>query len=377
MRSIYLSSIAVIICLGGFVYSNTFFSSFHLDDFHSITENPFIRDLHNLHHIWIFWPCRFITYLSIAFNYHFNGLHVGGYHLFNLGIHLATAIFVWWLVLLTLSTPAMNGDKIIRYANAIALFAGLVFAAHPVQTEAVTYIVQRAASMAALFYLASLCFYIKSRLLQPPGLKRFYYFFSLIAALMAMFTKETAITLPLMILFYEFSFLKTKRSFDWRPLIPFLLILFVIPLTMLLTRSVNFQEMRRAAEAPAGITPTHYLLTQFRVMATYMRLAFFPYAQNLDYDYPVYKNLFEWPVWASAMLLIAILFGAKQLFSKYRIVSFFILWFFLTLLPEAGFIPIKDVIFEHRLYLPLAGYSVFLAGSTYYLVGRNLLRQWP
>jgi tetratricopeptide (TPR) repeat protein len=297
---------------------------------------------------------------------------VFGYHLFNFGVHIVSAILVWWLTRLTLSTPAMKEDRIAPFADLIALFAGLVFVSHPIQTQAVTYIVQRAASMATLFYLASLCLYIKSRSpLQPPGLRRFYYCFSLAAAIMAMFTKEMTITLPLMILFYEFSFFRTKKGINWRPLIPYLPILLIIPYTMFITKSVDFYEMRRVAEGPAGISPAHYLLTQFRVMVTYIRLVFVPLNQNLDYDYPVFKNIFEFPVLASLIFLTSILFCAKQLFSKYRIVSFSIFWFFLTLLPESSIIPIKDVIFEHRLYLPLAGYSIFLASSAYYLLGKN------
>jgi len=364
LRPHYLISIAVILCLGVVVYSNTFSCSFHFDDFQSIPSNPFIRDLHKLHNIWVFWPCRFITYLSLALNYHFNGLHVWGYHLVNLAIHLIAAVLVGWLVLLTLSTPAMKGDKIAGHANTIALFAAMVFVAHPLQTEAVTYIVQRAASLAALFYLASLCLYIRSRLHEDS---RPYYIGSLLAAMLAMFTKEIAITLPLMIMFYEFCFLRTKKSMGWRPIAPFFLISFIIPLTTVLTRSVNIQGLNRLYEAPPGISPIHYFLTQLRVMMTYIRLMFVPLNQNMDYDYPVYRHLFEAPVLAGAISLMAILWGAKQLFAKYRLVSFSILWVFITLLPESSFFPIKDLIVEHRLYLPLAGYSIFLASGAYYL----------
>ena len=95
-------------------------------------------------------------------------------------------------------------------------------------------------------------------------------------------------------------------------------------------------------------------------MVTYIRLLFLPFNQNLDYDYPVFKNIFELPVLISFLFLIAVLFFAKRLFLKYRLVSFSIFWFFLTLLPESSFLPIKDVIFEHRLYLPLVGYSIIL-----------------
>ena len=383
LKSLYkqLLLIGLISCLGIIVYSDSFLCSFHLDDTASIVKNLFIRNIQDLQGIWNFWPCRFITYLSFALNYHFSGPNVVSYHLFNVTIHVVSAILVWWLTLLTFSTPVMKGNKISQHGGSIALLAGLIFVSHPIQTEAVTYIVQRASSMAALFYLASLCFYIKSRLpLQPPGLKRFllsgkdiFYISSLIMAIMAMFTKETAITLPLMILLYEYSFLRINNSFNWKPIVPFLGTLMIIPLTMFLTKSVNFQEMHRINEPSSGISPLQYLLTQLRVMVTYIRLAFLPFNQNIDYDYPVFKNIFELPVLGSIIFLTAILFWAKRMFSKYRLLSFSIFWFFLALLPESSLLPIRDVIFEHRLYLSLAGYSIFLASGTYYLFGKNAL----
>ena len=394
--------IILISCLGIIVYSNAFFCSFHLDDIPSIVQNTFIRNIFDLHHLWDFLPRRFFLYLSLAFNYRFNGLDVFGYHLFNLIVHLISAVLVWWLVLLTLSTPVMKGDRISRHVNTIALFAGLIFVSHPIQTEAVTYIVQRAASMATMFYLASLCFYVKSRLMQESVIARsafqrseatkqsfkkiaslpmvarndtvrkLYYISSLIAAIMAMFTKEIAITLPLMILLYETYFLRNKKYLNWKPLIPYLFILFIIPITMYFTESPQAQHLRGVqADGPAGISCMHYLFTQFRVMVTYIRLICWPIHQNLDYDYPISKSIFELPVLSSLLFLASILYLAKFLFSKYRLVSFSVLWFFLTLLPESSIFPIRDVIFEHRLYLPMVGYGLFLTSASFYILEKN------
>jgi len=405
-----LLSVIIIFCLGIIVYSNTFFCSFHFDDFDYIVRNLFIRNIQNLFHYWIFYPCRFITFFSIAVNYHFNHLNVFGYHLFNLAVHLASSILVWWLTLLTLSTPVMKGNKITKHADMIALFAGLVFVSHPLQTEAVTYIWQRTASMAAMFYLASLCCYVKSRLficrggacllpyeytgghnrrgLSPashgdcPLLQdRPYYIASLILAVVAMFTKENTVTLPLMILLYEFCFFNVVReetssspTFNWLYVAPFLLTIFVIPVTILLTKAQQFQAIQRFVHEPGGTSPWHYLLTQFRVIVTYIRLLFLPLNQNLDYDFSISKSIFAWPVLMSFSFLAGILYWAKQLFSRYRLVSFSICWFFLTLSLESSVFPLKNVIFEHRLYLPLVGYSMFLVSGVYYLFSKNTIK---
>jgi tetratricopeptide (TPR) repeat protein len=367
-----LFAIILISTLGIIIYSNAFHCSFQFDDEPYIVKNSFIRDIQNLQNIWQSYPCRFVTILSFAFNYYFHQLDVFGYHLFSVAVHLVSAILVWWLTLLTLSTPAMKENRITQHANIIALFVGLIFVSHPVQVESVTYIWQRAASMAALFYLASLSFYVKSRLLQNKG-SRFYYILSLAIAVVAMFTKENTITLPLMILFYEFSFFGVK-TLNWKRIFPFLLTIIIIPLTILFTELNRVQEIQGIAEGPGGISPIHYLLTQFRVMATYIRLIFLPFNLNLDYDYPIFKSIFELQVLTSFLFLIGILALAKQLFLKYRLVSFSIIWFFLTLLPESSLLPEKDVIFEHRLYLPLVGYSLFLVSAVYYFLGKNPIK---
>jgi tetratricopeptide (TPR) repeat protein len=371
-------ALIILSCLGVIIYSNTLDSSFQFDDYNSIVFNPSIRNPANLGTIWNFWPTRFITYLSFALNYHLNQLNVFNYHLFNLIVHLVCAILVWWLVLLTFSTPTMKDAKITPQANLIAFFAGLVFLAHPIQTQAVTYIIQRATSLAALFYLASVALYAKSRLLQLEtqvrGSYRFYYAGSLITAVLAMFTKEMTITLPMMILLYEFCFLKTEKGINWKQLIPFLITLLIIPLTMFLSKSVNFQEMRRIAEPAPNIFPWHYLLTQFRVMVIYLRLLFLPLNQNLDYDYPIAKSLLDLPTLASLLLLMLILIIAIRICSRYKLISFAIFWFFLALLPESSLIPIKDVIYEHRLYLPMVGFSLFLISIIYYSFGKNNIK---
>ncbi|MDO8488858.1 MAG: tetratricopeptide repeat protein, partial [Candidatus Omnitrophota bacterium] len=219
--------------------------------------------------------------------------------------------------------------------------------------------------------------YVKSRLLQQQGKNlvapRLFYRGSLIAMVMAMFTKEMAITLPFMILFYETCFLKIKGGFNWKYLIPFFAAILIIP-TMLMTKSVDFIGMRRALEEPSNISSGQYFLTQFRVIVTYIRLLFIPINQNLDYYYPIAKNLFELPILTSFIFLVSILTIAIKIFSRYRLISFGIFWFFITLLPESSIIPIRDVIFEHRLYLPMVGFSLFLVSIIYYIFANKNLK---
>jgi len=369
---IKLFSIITVLGLGMIVYSNSLFCSFHFDDFYFIANNPVIRDLHDLRGIWHYYHGRFLVFLSFALNCRLNGFHVLGYHLFNLAVHCGAALFVWWLTLLSLSTPVIKENKIAQHAGMIALFAGLIFVSHPLAIEAVTNIWQRTASMAAFFYLASLCFYARSRLRRG----RFYYMLSLVTAVCAMFCKENTVTLPFMILFYEFTFFRMKQNFDWKYLFPFLFILFIIPVTFLFNQTQVFQDMHGDLRQSGGIiTPVQYFLTELRVMVTYVRLVFVPLGQNFDYDYPVFKSFFEWPVLGGFLFLAVIFYWNTRRFSKHPLLSFFIFWFFLTLMiPESSFWVMSSVILEHRLYLPLAGFSIFLVCGVYDLIGKHSIK---
>lgn len=367
--------ITLFVCVGILIYSNTFHNSFHLDDFNSIITNESIRDIASVGNIWKFWPTRFITYLSFAVNFHFHQFDVLGYHIGNLIIHICCAFLVWQMVLLTFRLPVMKNEKISKNSNAIAFFAGLIFLTHPLQTQGVTYIVQRAVSMVSLFYLGSLCLYIKSVLSLYEGdnssVRGFYCSGVILAAVAAMFTKEIAVTFPLMILLYQKCFLKAEKDKISIPLVLLFVLFLIIPLTMLATESINFLYLRRLAEDTVNISPARYLFTQFRVILTYIRLLFVPMNQNLDYDYPVAKTLFEVPVLIGFFSLIAIGSITLMMFKKYRLISFGVFWVFLTVLPESIIIPINDVIFEHRLYLPMAGYSVFLVSLLFYVFKSN------
>ena len=367
-----LFPIIILCCLGFLVYSNSFQNSFHFDDFPSITDNSAIRHIGNLQGIWNYWPTRFLTYFSVALNYQWGGYGVLGYHIFNFLTHLACGILLWWLTVLTFNTPALKKEAIARHAKPLAFFAAAIFLLHPIQTQPVDYIIQRATLLAALFYIASLSLYVKTRLIQGQEggtrIWQLYFGGSLLSACAGMFCKEITISLPLTVCLYEFCFLRNKKSPGWKYVIVYFLVALIIPLTMILGKLVDFQKARFVNEAGPGISSWHYFLTQTRVLVTYLRLLFVPVNQNLDYYYPASRSLFEAPVLFSLLLLALVISAGARLFRKYRLPSFCVSWFFITLLLESSFFPIADVIFEHRLYLPMAGFSIFLVSALYYLL---------
>jgi len=368
----------MLVLLGMAVYSNSFDCSFHFDDIDSIVDNPAIRDVRDLGRIWDFIPRRFVGYLSFALNYRFNRLDVFGYHVVNLAVHLVSSLLVWRLVLLIFSTPLMI-RRGTGGARTVAAACALLFLTHPIQTQAVTYIVQRLASMAAMFYFASLYFYLKGRL--RSGRRRVLFFAcGALCALCGIFTKETVVTLPFAMVLAEVCFfgmpaggiravLASKRF--WISMIPFVLFLLVVPSTMTLNPNNYFGTVRSQRFLDPPLTSMTYLLTQFKVVLRYFRLLLLPIGQNVDHDVPASTSILELQSAAGLVFLLAVLFAALKAYPRYRAVSFGIFWFFLTLSVESSVKPLGNVMFEHRLYLPMFGFSLAAASLLYETVWRK------
>ncbi len=420
--------VLLIAIVGLIAYSNTFDVPFQFDDHGNIVDNSLMHDLGSFISSEKFYDYntrRYVGYLTFALNYRVGGLEVIGYHIVNLAIHILNGILVYCLVVLTFRTPHFSNQQsaissqqsavscendsrfTIHGSRFIALFSALLFVAHPAQTQAVTYIVQRFTSLAALFYLLSVVMYVKGRLatqqsainVQQSTMRRFtasaaWYPSSVISAVLAMKTKEIAFTLPVVLLLYEFIFFTSSLKKKLFFLIPVLLTLVIIPVSIMgVNRPLGeiLSDLSERTRVQSVISRGDYLMTEMRVIVTYLRLIFLPINQNLDYDYPVYHSLFTPSVLLSFLFLLSILGTALFLLYRarqeargegqggiarftghdsrfteagyYRLIAFGILWFFVALSVESSVIPIADVIFEHRLYLPSAGAFLALAGA--------------
>ncbi|TAL22841.1 MAG: tetratricopeptide repeat protein [Nitrospirae bacterium] len=380
--------ILLIALLGLAAYSNTFNSSFHFDDEPNIIDNPAIKNLTELLETQVVsLNNRFIGYLTFYLNYRLNGLDVTGYHIFNMAIHIINAGLVYLLVLLTFNALCLS-DKTTLIDNAgrrnsIALFSALFFVSHPVQTQAVTYIVQRFTSLATMFYLLSLVMYIRFRSQQSaisgqqklPAPRYRLYAVSLFSAILAIKTKEISFTLPIMMAIYEFMFFTGKIRKKILYLMPFFIVMFLVLLSLAWIDK-PFEELTADLETKTrtetDMSRRDYQLTQLRVIVSYIRLIFFPINQNFDYDYPIYNSFFNSDVLLSFIFLLSLFGFAAYLFYSTRhtlhparLISFGISWFFIALAVESSIIPIVDVINEHRLYLPSVGGFIAITASVF------------
>ncbi|TAN45210.1 MAG: hypothetical protein EPN22_04240 [Nitrospirae bacterium] len=340
---------ALIIALVGlFVYSETFSVPFLFDDASGISENPLVKDLKNFLSIEGFKNnisnTRFIGYLSFAINYKIHGVELAGYHAVNLVIHIINALLVYYLIIFSFRTPVLKDSLLKHRTRHIAFFAALLFVCHPIQTQAVTYIVQRFASLAALFYLLSVVLYVKWRLDRKceSGSEKsedkesksswLWYAGALLSAVLAMKTKEISFTLPVAIAVYEFMFFEEKSKKRILFLVPFIVTMLIIPFSMInLNKPVGsiMDDVDTSTRVQTLLSRPDYLFTQVRVIMTYIRLFFFPINQNLDYDYPPSHSLFEPEVFMSLLFLAAIvsvsiylLVKSGEKISERRLISF-------------------------------------------------------
>jgi Flp pilus assembly protein TadD len=348
-----------------FAYGSALDAPFTFDDTPNIVDNPLVKDVrYFLHpseaaaseHRMMFYN-RTVGYATFALNYALGGLSPRGYRAVNVAVHLAASGALLALALLLLETPSLRGSPDRRALGGAALAAAAIFALHPVNTQAVTYIVQRFSSLAALLYVTCAALYVAARL--RPGTRggRALYALALVSAALALKTKETAVTLPLALAAIEWIFFRTSSArARVASIAPFVLLLAAVPLTYVLAG----EPLAGATRAGSTLSRISYLATEGRVLHTYLRLLLLPVGQTLDYGYPA----LSWralPLWlphalalgaAAAMARAARGAGREPL----ALAAFGVFWFYLTLAVESGPIPIRDVIFEHRLYLPGMGF---------------------
>ena len=392
-RLIFTIQISIILLTGIAAYVNSLNGPFHFDDL-GISDRNYL------------WPRAFtsgprqLVDLTFVLNHLLHGTNVFGFHLVNLTVHLAASIALYGLVnsaltALSVSFPCpstqLNSTDYYFTRVFIPFATALLFVCHPVQTQSVSYIVQRYASMVAFFYLCSVLAYIQARLasIRSQNSRSIWTLsiLTLISGILAFRCKETAYTLPIMLVVAELflfrgSLLRNKLFIGCMATL-----LLAIPAFRIAQHGLGGLEellfsLQHSTKEELTYSRTDYLLTQLRVIVSYLRLMILPVNLNLDYDVPLQKSFYSLPVLTSLMLHLALLTSAVALFIRskrllaeqpgysgvcLRLISLGIAWFYLALSVESSFIPILDVMFEHRLYLPSCGGFLVMASIVAYV----------
>ena len=347
--SIKRNLLFLLIILGTFyIYSGALTGPFIWDDEHFILRNPSITSFEKLPEYFIsketysmegtvdiYRPLRNVSYLI---DYLLFGLNPFGFHFVNVILHVQNIILLACLV------------RVMTGSNFMAMVSSALFAFHPVQTEAVSWIKGRDDLLATFFYLTSLTLYIKGR--DKGG---YLYWGSVFSFALALLSKEMAVTLPLVIFLYNLHFPKQGGSRNsYHPYI-YLLLLY------LLIRTVVVGGVAQTNHWGEGFPANLY--TNWTGMVYYLKLLFFPVNLCADYlMFPVRTSIFDLYVIGAISVILFLLGVAVLSFRKgNRLLSFSISWFFIALLPVSNLVPIEATIAERFLYLPSIG--IFIGGA--------------
>lgn len=342
-------------------YLNSFRGVFLFDDVPSIVDNSALSSLTQS----LLPPAeggltvsgRPLLAFSFALNRAVSGLDVWSYHLVNLAIHLANGLLLAGIIRGTLQQPALaprwQGD-----APAVAFIAAALWSLHPLQTESVTYIVQRAESLVALCFLGT--WWCLIRAAEQPA-RRAWVVAAFLVCLAGMAAKEVMATAPLVLALYDRLFLAGSWREVWtrRGRLHVALAATWLPLGVLM-----FTTGSRGGTAglDTPMAASDYALTQFPAIAHYLRLFLWPHPLVLDYGTALVTD------WSIVLPAAALVLGLAALslwgVVRGRVWGFGGLFFFIVLAPTSSVVPIaSQTMAEHRTYLPLAGLCVLVAAA--------------
>lgn len=353
-------------------FSNTFQGPFMFDDREMIVGNPYVRDL------WPPWGALFgppnmsrpLIGLSLAINYAISGFSVWSYHLMNLVIHTLAALALFGVARRTLMSDRLRGlfgDK----AFALALAIAIAWAVHPLQTQSVTYIIQRCESLMGMFYLATLYFAVRA--MTSESGKR-WQLAAVAACAGGMLSKQVMVTAPLAVLIYDSLFVSgsIKEALRRRAALYSGL---AATWGLLVWTTLASPANETAGFGVRTVSPLEYFVSQFAVLVHYLRLSVWPDSLVLDYDWP--KAQTAWDVAPYALILTTLGLLTLYALARRKPVGFIGAWFFLILSVTSSFMPFSDLAFEHRMYLPLAAVVALVVLCGYRLGDRLSKRVIP
>lgn len=345
------------------VYSNTFHADWHLDDYENITVNPnvHITDLTPGSLYKAFYKTRKkisrpFARLTFALNWYVGKSHVTGYHVVNIFIHIVAAFFLFLFIYQLFRTPHLKNKYDDHAAYFIALLSAVLWAIHPIQTQAVTYIVQRMASMAAMFYIISMYFYLNGRMGTVFKQRVFCFILSGISFGFGLATKENTAMLPVAILLMEIIFFQDMKSPQTRRKI-YIVSAIVCCVLVLCSSWLFLNSGLRSLFTVSDyryFTPIQRLMTEARVIVFYLSEIFYPVPDRFSIEHDIILStslLRPWTTLPAILFIISCIgFGFFQI-KKRPLLSFGILFFFLNHFIESTVIKL-EIIFEHRNYLP-------------------------
>ena len=345
---------AVLAGIAMLLYAGVLDAPFVFDDRHNIVDNPHIRltdfSLERITDV-VRSPSgnRPVANLTFALNYYFGRYNPAGYHQVNILVHVLTALLLFLVLQRTLALLAAP-------APWAAAAGALLWLVHPLHTQSVTYVVQRMNALAAMFCMLALICYIKARLLPSGRTVKGCLLWSAcgIAVLLALATKETAATLPVIIFLYEWFFFQNLDRAWLKKQLPSLAVagLILVIITLVYTGGHPLEKLG-TMYGRRGFSPVQRLLTEPGIIIYYLTLLAWPDPARLivDYDFPLLSSPASMSFLLPLAAVSAALAAAILAVLRHRLVSFTVIWFFMNLVIESSVVGLAPA-FEHRTYLP-------------------------
>jgi Flp pilus assembly protein TadD len=334
-------------------YWNSLGAPFVWDDDPAIVTNPSIRgSLADSLSPPLETPVagRPIVNASLAINYGIGALDTTGYHVWNLAVHIGSALLLFGIVRRTFSSRKVFRDAV--FGDAIALVAALIWMVHPLLSETVDYVTQRSESMMGLSFLLTLYAAIRAR---EPRRRLRWELISIGSCALGMATKESMVTAPVAVVLYDlvFEFDSARDALASRRFLYAGLAASWLELGAIMWR------WPRSTVGGAAVGPWAYLLNQAQMITRYLALTVWP--QSLVVDYGVPRMLAIRDVIGEAALIVALCAATAFVLRRWPALGFLGVMFFLTLAPTSSIVPITtEVGAERRMYLPLAALVVLI-----------------
>ncbi len=288
-------------------------------------------------------PLQIVSYMM---DYSVWRLWPGGFVLTNIALHLANGILIYRL---------LQGWYEKRL---VALLASAIFLVHPVQVESVAWISQRKSLLAVLFFLVAWEQYCRYRR-ASPGMAKRAYAISCIAFVLSLLSKTTTVVLPVILIMYDHCFDDGNRRPRYADKIPFVLIAAFFSVLTIYTQSPEVAEGGRTVYH--GGSPLATLYTMLPVFSRYLGMLVWPEGLSAAYAPPVRQSV-DTMVVLSALLLSGIALATVRLYKVDRRLVFWVLFFWVGLLPVSQIVPVISLMYDHYLYLPIIGVAA-MAGA--------------
>ena len=336
--------IILIIIVGFIIYENSLKGEFIWDDYYLVKDNVYIRNLSNIPKIFkndlgsgsgerygYYRPMQVFTYLI---DYSLWELNVVGYHLTNIILHILVTLGIWWFVILVFK------DRF------LSLLTSLLFITHPIHTQAVSYISGRADSLALLFMLLCLIFYIKN---LDSGKTKFY-ILMILSYILAILSRENSLVLPFLLILYHYTFKKKIKLTTF-------LVIFSLTFSYIILRFVILKILFSHYTASTMFQRIPGFLV---AITSYTKLLLLPSGLHMEYGDKIFRITNP-----KALLGFLILFSSLVYALKKRranpLVLFSVFWFLIALSPVYNLYPVSAYMAEHWLYVPSIGVFLIMA----------------